>query len=247
MSYLTGHVPWGPREALLGISGLAVAVAASTGLLLLFLRVVGAEGTPVWTVLVSTAFLQAAMVALAGALGPRRWRVSFGALLGPRVLPTGKLWGWGAVALCASIAAGAIFTTLAAQLSDRLVPPPLPEALDLKGNPFLKKPEWQGLGTDIGFYTTIREREKTDPARALAARNPGPRAFTREAFAALARALHTTLPAPLCPCSDTQGAAAQLAWTSRCGSGTRGRAWSPPSGWTPTRTPGSCWARLSAS
>merc|ERR1711969_120771 len=54
--------------------------------------------------------------------------------------------------------------------------------LYLKGNPFLQKPAWQGQD-GIGFYTTIREREKTDPARALAARNPGPRAFTREAFA----------------------------------------------------------------
>ena len=137
MSYLTGHVPWGPRETLLGVAGLAVAVAASTGLLLLFLRAVGADGTPGWTVLVSTAFLQAAMVALAGALGPRRWRVSFVALFGPRVLSTGKLCGWGAVAFSASIAAGAIFTTVAAQLSDRLVPPPLPEALDLKELPVL--------------------------------------------------------------------------------------------------------------
>jgi membrane protease YdiL (CAAX protease family) len=105
--------------------------------LLLLLRAAGADDTPVWAVLASTALLQAAMVALAGALGPRRWRVSFVALFGPRVLSTGKLFGWGAVALFASIAAGAIFTSVAARLSDGMVPPPLPEVLDLSELPVL--------------------------------------------------------------------------------------------------------------
>ena len=60
-------------------------------------------------------------------------------------------------------------------------------ALHLVKNPFLEKPGWWQGQDNIGFVNLAREREKTDPARCLAAfaTSPDgqPRAFTHDACA----------------------------------------------------------------
>ena len=53
--------------------------------------------------------------------------------------------------------------------------------LELKFNPFLEAPQWKDFNR-MNFVMFIREREKNDPALALAARTPGPNPFTHEAF-----------------------------------------------------------------
>ena len=124
-------VPWGPAHALWGIAGLAVAGAAAGGVFLVLSLFSDAEGTPVWIFAASTLVLQAGMVAVAYVLGPRLAGEAPGILLGVRRLATGPLFAWGAAAFFGSIIAGVLYLTLAERISGSLVPPPLPEQIDL--------------------------------------------------------------------------------------------------------------------
>ena len=138
-------VPWGPRQAWLGIAGL-VGVGVASGVLLgVILAVTGRLGDagaefelPTWVLLVATLMLQAGTLVLAYVLGPMRapgpmqWRSSAvresarWALLGFRHIRAGPLLGWALVSLAGSVALGALYISLAEQVSETLVPPPIP-------------------------------------------------------------------------------------------------------------------------
>ena len=131
------NAPWGPREALYSIGALAAVTGASSGLFLLLLvlnsLVRGDQGdTPVWAVLIATLVLQVGMAATALILGPRRFGASVAVLFGPSHLSSLRLLSWGIGAMLLSLVATAVFVALASQLSDRLVPDPLPDELDLE-------------------------------------------------------------------------------------------------------------------
>ena len=124
-------VPWGPRQVVWGAVGLAVVGAIAAGVFILLSLLSDAPRTPGWIVAVATFVLQAGIIAIAFRLGPyRRGGLPF-VLLGVRRLATPALFGWGALALFASVAAISAYAATAGQLSESLVPPPLSERLDM--------------------------------------------------------------------------------------------------------------------
>ena len=118
-------VAWDERQVVLGLAAVVAMVATTLALLSLAFD----EPTPGWVVLGSTLALDAAMVAAATRLGPGRIG-AIASLMGSRRLATRPLYGWAAVAFAASLLGGAIYVTLVGNISQDLVPPPLPETLD---------------------------------------------------------------------------------------------------------------------
>jgi membrane protease YdiL (CAAX protease family) len=119
------NVAWNERQVFVGLASvIAMAVAILASLPLAF-----DEPAPLWVVLGSTLVLDAAMIAAATRLGPGRIS-ALASLMGPRRLAKLPLYGWAAVAFAASLLGGAVYVTLAGTISQDLVPPPLPEALN---------------------------------------------------------------------------------------------------------------------
>lgn len=131
---IANPAPWGPREALYGIVALILITAISNTLLLALLKVDNrpAGDIPAWALLLATLVLQVGLAVSAMGLGPRRFRVSVAGLFGPVHLSSARLFGWGIGAVLLSLFATAVFIAFANQISDRLVPQPLPERLDLE-------------------------------------------------------------------------------------------------------------------
>ena len=123
-------VPWGPRQALLGIVGLAAVAGLATGIAILLSQMSDGPGTPAWVVLAATTVLQVGMGGIAYALGPRG-RGSSVMLLGPRRLATATLFGWGVIAFLGLLAANVVYVQTVGRLSDDLLPPPLPAELSI--------------------------------------------------------------------------------------------------------------------
>ena len=120
------NVPWGPERAALGVVILVAATAATIGAAL----ITWDGDAPLLAVLAGTLVLEIALVTAAFRLGPAgRGPVTL--LYGPAHLGSRRLFGWGAIALVSSIALTIIYVTIAGTISADLVPPPLPEDLDL--------------------------------------------------------------------------------------------------------------------
>jgi membrane protease YdiL (CAAX protease family) len=114
-------VSWGPRQVGQGVVLAAVLVTGATGIGL----VLSGAGAFITVV----ALTQAGMLTAALWRGPGLRGAS--ALMGPRRLGTGSLVGWGVFGLLTSLGAGAVYAALAGAVWERLVPPPLPEQLDI--------------------------------------------------------------------------------------------------------------------
>lgn len=108
---------------------LAVLAAAAALVGLLWLTGYTVDEQPLWLVLASTLVLQLGLLAVAFGLGPLR-HGSPGQLFGHRRLPALRLFGWAALAFFASITISAVYVALAGQVSDELVPDPLPGGID---------------------------------------------------------------------------------------------------------------------
>jgi uncharacterized protein len=116
---------WGVGDVMRGVA-VVVAMVVTT---LVVLSLIFDGPAPLWLVLGSTLALDAVMLAAAIRFGPGRWS-AMASLFGPRRLPTLPLNAWAALAFLASLTLGAVYVTLASAISEDLVPPPLPEALD---------------------------------------------------------------------------------------------------------------------
>lgn len=118
---------WDHRAAGFGIALLALLFGATLGGSILFERALDDIGV---SVLVSTSVLQLGMLGIAVRLGPGSL-ARFDPLLGVRRLATLPLFGWAAMTLLVIVLANAVFLQIAGAVSDRLVPPALPEAVDV--------------------------------------------------------------------------------------------------------------------
>jgi uncharacterized protein len=111
--------------ALVFVGGAAIA---------LLIVIVWATGVPVtrqplWVVLMSTVVLQVGMLAAAFLLGPLRYG-NPGQLFGRRRLSTLALFGWATLGLVASLGVSAAYVVIADQISEDLVPDPVPGGID---------------------------------------------------------------------------------------------------------------------
>lgn len=120
------NVPWGPERTALGVAALVAASAATIGVVLLIWR----GDAPLLAILGSTLALEIGLVTAAYKLGPAG-RGAFTLLYGPIHLGSLRLFGWGAAALVSSLTLSIIYVTIAGAVSADLVPPPLPEDLNL--------------------------------------------------------------------------------------------------------------------
>jgi membrane protease YdiL (CAAX protease family) len=129
-------VPWGDRQAFLGVAGLVLVSVVATAVLVV-LAGLASNGTndtsgsePLWTILAATCVLQVGMVTVAYRLGPYG-RGDPVLLTGVRTLERPTLLKWAFVGFFVSATLSVIYVTVAELISSDLVPPPVPEAIDV--------------------------------------------------------------------------------------------------------------------